>query len=364
MSMTDPQLTDADDDGTPTPDRWGFISLMRQISAQHPEHPPVGRATRPQQEPYRLGQIASLTFAPREIARVRKIAGIPHIDLYGMGLLGPNGPMPLHFSDYVRERSEVHQDHTLANFLNLFHHRYLTSLYRAWAISQSAAGLDRPQDEAFSRYVDALGHSEAAHPSPLPAHARLAASVHLVREARNPDGLTATLRRFFGVPVSLEEYVPRWISMGSRSNGTPEGTYLGHAGTAGLLGIGAIAGEMIFDRQHNFRLTIGPLSLADYLSFTPHGHNLPLLVEWVRAFVGFEYAWEAQIMVSPNAAPPARLGGDEQLGWSTWLGHPDPDIPVCGMVFEPELAKPLTQASAQALTYPSARHANPTALHA
>ena len=275
-----------------------------------------------------------MVFAPREIAdiQMRDDARLG-VRLYGLGMLGPNGAMPLQFSDFVRERAEARQDNTLADFLDIFHHRYLSQLYRAWAVGQSAAGLDRAGDERFSDYIQALGKVPASHAWPLPAHSRMSAAAHLVREARNPEGLASTLSRFFETQVTIEEYLPRWIDIDPADY-----TQLGQAGMAGTLGEGAFAGEKVLDCQHNFRIVIGPLSLDGYLSFMPGGENLPKLIEWVRAFVGFEYCWEVQIMVSANAVPPARMGGEQRLGWSTWLGQADPNTPVTGLIFEPESA--------------------------
>jgi len=50
-------------------------------------------------------------------------------------------------------------------------------------------------DKTFSRYIARLtGHDPLEiRNSVLPDHARLAASTHLSREARNPDGLAQTL---------------------------------------------------------------------------------------------------------------------------------------------------------------------------
>ncbi|MDR1996507.1 type VI secretion system baseplate subunit TssG [Azonexus sp.] len=310
---------------------YEFFSLMRWISARDQAAPPVGEAMRPQQESFRLGQKPALTFAPREVAELVETDGRLQVRLFGLGLLGPNGPMPLQFTDFVRDRAEAHLDTTLANFLDIFHHRYLATLYRAWAIGQAAAGLDRSSDERFSVYVDSLGGGDADHPSPVPSHARLAAAAHLVREARNPEGIAATLSHFFGVPVTLEEFVPHWIDIDPGDL-----SYLGRPGPAAMLGEGAFAGEKILDRQHHFRLVIGPLSLEQYLTFTPTGQNLPLLIEWVRAFVGLEFAWEAELRIAPQAAPAARIGGNERLGWSTWLGDTAADVPTTGMIFQPE----------------------------
>lgn len=333
------------------PWKYGFLPLLRRFGAQHADQPPIGQASRPQQEPLRLGQRASLAFAPREIAEVvlpawqappaHAYAGMPAprrgnnpdlpvVRVFGLGLLGPNGPLPIHYTEIVRERWENQGDPTLADFLDLFHHRYLTLIYRAWAQGQAAAGLDRAQDERFSRYIAWLtGHDlEEIRRNRLPSHARLAAAPHLSSAARHPAGLAGTLAHFFKVRVELQEFVMHWIEIEPTDH-----TRLGHATEAGVLARGAIAGELVPDRQNKFRLVIGPLTLADYLRFTPRGSDLPMLVEWVRAFVGHEFAWEVELRVYRHSAPPARLEDKERLGWTTWLGGavleggPEPAMP-------------------------------------
>ena len=338
---------------------FGFTVLMRRFGALYRQQPRIGLARRPQQEPFRLGQTAALSFAPREIAEVvladdslladalssaadlpgtlaqaasdaagapsprtaplstaRARGGnnpaLPTIRLYGLGMLGPNGPLPLHYTEWVRERTENANDSTLADFLDVFHHRYLTHIYRAWAQAQAAAGLDRADDETFSRYIAQLtGHDPLEiRDSVLPSHARMAASTHLGREARNPDGLAQTLSRFFSVPVQLQEFVMHWIRID-----TEDHTRLGTPRHSSMLGVGAMLGEVVADRQNKFRLVLGPLPLAQYLRFTPMGKDLPLLVEWVRGFIGYEFVWEVELRVSHQSAPPARLGDAERLGW-------------------------------------------------
>jgi type VI secretion system protein ImpH len=349
------------------PWKFGFTTLMRRLGAVHSNQPRIGLASRPQQEHFRLGQTAALTFAPREIAEValpfdegessgvgaqRARKGnnptVPTVRLYGLGMLGPNGPLPLHYTEWVRDRAENYNDGTLGDFLDIFHHRYLTHMYRAWAQSQSAAGLDRPDDETFSRYVARLtGHDPLEiRKSVLPSHARMAASTHLTREARNPDGLAGTLARYFAVPVQLQEFVMHWIRIDEDDQ-----TRLGKPHTSSVMGMGAIAGEVVADRQNKFRLVLGPLSLEQYLRFTPQGKDLPLLVEWVRGFIGYEFVWEVELRVRNDSTPPARLEDKERLGWSTWLGDSKGTRPggppngpqaatahdyAVGLVFEPE----------------------------
>jgi len=314
------------------PWRYGFLTLLRRIGAD-PGIDPVGTARRPQAEPFRLGQQPSLAFAPREIASVGEANGRLKVRLFSLGMLGPNGPLPIHVTEIAREREDSRHDTTLVNFLDIFHHRYLTLLYRAWVSAQAAAGLDRPGDERFSFYVASLVGQDAREidHGPLPAHARLSASAHLVREARNPDGLRMTLEQYFGVPVAIDECIFHWIEVDPFDH-----SYLGRPGAASTMAEGAMLGEQVPDRQHKFRIVIGPLDISGYLRFTPQGADLPRLLEWVRTFVGYEFEWELELRIKPHSAPPAVVGGPQQLGWSGWLGRLPSEEPVAGMRFEPE----------------------------
>ncbi len=326
----------------------GFVPLMRRLGAWFAERPRIGMAQRPQQEPYRLGQQASLTFAVREIASVQHPHATPQastrIKLFGLGALGPNGSLPIHVTELVRERVQAKRDTTLADFLDIFHHRAFTHLYRAWAQSQSAAGLDRRAEETFTPYIARLGAdepSEVQH-SALPPHARWASVAHRVRAARNPEGLIRTLAHYFGVPVRLQEFGLQWMPIEPQDL-----CQLGNPRASSLLGQGALLGDSVPDRQSRFRLIVGPLDMNGYLRLTPQGAaagagrhvcDLPALVELVRSFIGFEYVWEVELLIQRSAAPPSTLGGSTQLGWSSWLGTPSPEQakPISGMVLEPE----------------------------
>jgi type VI secretion system protein ImpH len=314
------------------PWRFGFLALLRRIGA-NAAIDPVGMARRPLAEPFRLGQQPSLAFAPREIASIGEVAGRLKVRLFGLGMFGPNGPLPIHVTEWAREREEGRRDTTTVDFFDIFHHRFFTLFYRAWASAQATAGLDRADHERFSFYVASLigQDTEEIKQRPLPAHARLAASNHLVREARNADGLRATLEHYFGVPVAIEENVFHWIKIDPADCGR-----IGWPGPAATMGQGAILGRVAPDRQHRFRIVIGPLDLESYLRFTPQGEDLPRLVEWVRAFVGYELEWELELRIKPDCAPPAMMGGTQRIGWTGWLGRSRSNQPITGMRFEPE----------------------------
>ncbi len=49
----------------------------------------------------------------------------PRVEVRFLGLFGPNGPLPLHLTDYARERIKHGGDATFARFADMFHHRIL-----------------------------------------------------------------------------------------------------------------------------------------------------------------------------------------------------------------------------------------------
>lgn len=310
----------------------GFISLMRTLSARSPEMPVPGTAALPSGENFVIGQSPHMVFAPREIEGVSQFQGKTHVKLFSLGIWGPQGAMPLHQTELAYSRNEQH-DTALTQFVDLFHHRALSKLYRAWSVSQDTASLDRAEEERFSFYTGSLMGIDPAEisGSVLPQHPRLSAASHLVREARNPDGLLGALNYYFGLPVQMREYVGQWLKLQSDDQ-----TQLGFGRECALLGDGAILGDTVLDRQHKFQLIFGPLTLKQYVRFSPWGQDLPVLCEWIRQFVGFEYAWEVSLVLNASDVPCATLGGDYQLGYTSWLERADNDTPLPGMSFEPE----------------------------
>jgi type VI secretion system protein ImpH len=82
----------------------------------------------------------------------------------------------------------------------------------------------------------------------------------------------------------------------------------------------------VWDRQHKFRIHLGPLTLGQYKSFLPGGMPLRQLVDWVRMYLCFELDWDARLLLKHDDVPALRLGGGQQLGWTTWLGRRRMDI--------------------------------------
>lgn len=300
---------------------YDFFQSLRRIECLNDDKPRLGRALRPADEPVRLGQDVSMSFAPAPIAKFHQGEGdrVPRLDQRIFGSLGPNGPLPLHLTDYVRERILHNGDRTVARFLDLFHHRLLELFYRAWAGAQPTVNLDRPGEDRFAVYIGSLigvGSRRTQHRDETGDFVKLYFSGALVKSVRNSDGLQSLLAGYFRLPVKIEQFVGHWMRL-------PEGdrTRLGSGTVGAQLGVGAVLGSRVWDRQHKFRVRFGPLTLAQYEAFLPGGKALPRLVALVRQYLCFELEWDAQLVLKRTQVPRTRLGEYGRLGWTTWVGR-------------------------------------------
>jgi type VI secretion system protein ImpH len=298
------------------PREHDFFAVLRHVEALRPEWPRLGLALRPSQEALRLGEEPELDFAPAGLASFTQAAAAPRLGVRFFGLLGPQGPMPLHFTEYVRERLRYRGDATLARFLDLFHHRLLLLFYRAWAQAQPTVHHDRPDDDRFAAWLGAAcGESEAAQAMrALPKSARLFQAGLLGARSRHAEGLAKLLANHFGVPVEVESHVANWLQLASEDR-TRLGTRSAQVGaTAGC-------GSKLRDRQYKFRIAVGPLTLAQYHAFLPGGTAWPALCEWVRHYAGLDLRWDVQLTLAGAHVPEPRAGRGLRLGVTTWIGR-------------------------------------------
>ena len=309
------------------PHRHDFFQVLRRVEAHHPDKPRLGTARRPVDEPVRLGQATEMAFAPSSLSAVslNDRSGKPRIEVRFFGLFGPNGPLPLHLTGYARERRMHKGDETFARFADLFHHRLLLLFYRAWAQAQPTVSFDRPQEDRFADYVGAMigvGGAPWRARDAAPDHARLAFAGVLSRQARNADGLAHLLSGFLRMQVRVEQFVGRWMPLPEAERSRIGRRAASRRMATAQLGQSAVLGRAVFDRQHHFRVHIGPLSLAAFEALLPVGRALPALQALLTHYAGLEYGWDLRLELDKTQTPPCRPGISGRLGWTTWLGAP------------------------------------------
>ena len=301
------------------PWKFSFYAVMRQLEALHADRPRFGESGRPEQDMIRLGQEPSSGHAPAALANFEPgAAGKPdRLNVHFFGLFGPDGPLPLHLTEYARDRRRNYGDRTFEAFVNLFHHRTLSLFYRAWANARPAVSFDRPEQDRFAEYVSALiglATPGLRDRDAMPDLTKLHFAGLLASQTRNAEGLSQILSSFFTMPVRVESFVGAWLSLPE-----PDHTRLSGDVDNAVLGQSALLGKRVWSRQHKFRIVFGPLSLAEYKRLLPGGLSLHRLIPIVRNYAADVLIWDVNLILRAAEVPRTQLGIDGRLGWTTWL---------------------------------------------
>lgn len=318
------------------PYEFDFFQALRRIDATHPDHPRLGEATKLSDDAVRLGQIPSLIFAPSTLATFETRDDLPpRLSTYFFGLFGPSGALPIHLTEYARERVRNVGDRTLVSFTDLFHHRMMSFFYRAWAISRPTVGFDRPASDRFAGYVAALfglGMASLRDRDGMPDLAKLHFAGRLALQTRPAEGLRAIIADYFKLPVEIEQFFPEWVRLPKESL-----CALGDSEATGSLGSTATIGERFHVYHHKFRIRIGPMSYANFRRLLPDGRSLSRLVPLVQNYIGDELNWDVMLILIRDEVPAVQLGEAGLLGWTSWLGSRRKESDATDLVLEPYL---------------------------
>lgn len=298
---------------------WHLFQALRVIEAEFAGRPRLGQSRRPQEDAFRLGQDPSLAFPPATIDQFRPPGKGPgQLRQQAFGLYGPHGPLPLHLTDYARDRVLNHRDPTMVAFTDMLVHRFAQLFYRAWTTGRATADMDRGTGGRIEGKVAALaGYAGAAlrDRDAMPDLAKRHFAGFLAPGPRHAEGLRAMLSAFFGTGVEVEEFAGLWLDL------EPDDCW--QLGAPVGLGQGTCIGSRVWSRSAAFRLRIGPLSRADYDRLLPGMPALDRLSAVVRNYAGLALDWDLTLVLRGGEVPQARLDGDTRLGLTSWIGSRD-----------------------------------------
>ena len=309
------------------PHGFEFFQAVRLLDCAAPDKPPTGCSARTADDVVRFALDASMAFAPSTLSKFepKKQGRTRRLLQRFFGLLGPNGPLPLHLTEYNRDRSRDRGDTTFGHFLDVFHHRMTSFFYRAWARVRPTVSLDQPESDRFGDYIGTLlgiGMASLHRGDAFPDLAKRHYAGLLGCQTKHADGLMSLLNGYFCFPVQVEEFVGQWIEL-------PAGSRCLTGASSSDLGVSTTVGSHVWDSQQKFRIIIGPLTLDEYYRMLPGGarreagppqrESLETLVSAVRSYVGDEFDWDLQMILRKEETPSTQLGEKTQLGWTGWM---------------------------------------------
>ncbi|MET0576464.1 MAG: type VI secretion system baseplate subunit TssG [Mesorhizobium sp.] len=305
---------------------FDFFELLRQLEQRGGM---FGHAGRPDREPARLGQHIRLGFATRDVVEFREATdGKPaRIAVSNLGLMGPEGPLPLHITRWVLDRLsqrwfagvDAHQtsDTTFVDFVNILQHRMIALFYRAWADAHPGVQVERGGGRIRSMLEAMAGTGlPGTHNSENPDldAVKLRQAAALASQVDGPERLTLFVAEAFRVPVQLKEFVATWMTV-------PKALQSQLGKEHATLGRSATIGPRTFSRQSRVELRIGPLGFEDFTNFLPGGKQLDMMKRAVRDLVGDLLDVDLRIVLTADAVPRAQIG-QAQIGRTAWLARP------------------------------------------
>jgi type VI secretion system protein ImpH len=288
------------------PHRFRFVQAVRLLALAE------GRGPLPRRLRFRTP--ASLAFPASEILGLAGSGGTLELAVAFLGLTGPAGALPAHYTELLMERRDLHRDGAAHAFLDLFSHRALALFYAAWRKYRFPLALEQGEEGGLPAWllaVAGLGPGVAGK-----ALERLIAG-HAGTLARRPlpaAALQALAAACCGARAVLEPFQGQWLPV------TP-----GCQARLGVsLGQAPCLGPRLWDRQTRIGLRIGPLqpdAFQDLLPGRPGGAALAALA---RACLGHALGCDLVLVLAAGTAPAPRLGGrgpGPRLGIDLWLAR-------------------------------------------
>ncbi len=316
------------------PRGFSFFQAVRLLEALYPERAPVGGPEGPENEVVRFSSHPSLAFPPSEIETLDFPGDEnPRMAINFLGLVGPQGVLPLDYTKLVAERVHA-KDTALRDFLDIFQHRLISLFYRAWQKHRFLEQRERGgEDDVTTHLLDlaGLGLEPLRDLEGLSAEALAGYGGLLAAQPRSARALEELLEDYFQIPAAIEQFVGDWYPL-RRQDQCEVGDEERYSS---VLGMGALAGDEVWDPQARLRVKLGPLDWSQYQAFLPDGEAHTPLRTLLRFFSHEEHEFEVQLVLDGDEVRGLHLGGDEgeQLGWTTWIRTRRPTGPADQTMF-------------------------------
>jgi type VI secretion system protein ImpH len=300
-----------------------FFQAVRVLERLDRQREPVGRFPGdPADEVVRFGAHASAAFPASEIQSLEwKEGQAPRMTVNFMGMTGPQGVLPLHYTMLLIEQLRGRET-GLVDFLDIFNHRILSLFYRAWEKYRFTVAYERGEQKGLPQHVMALlglGTPGLQDRQDVSDDSLMYYAGLLSQRPRSATALRQLLSDYFDVPVEIEQFAGAWYRLDADTQCCMEEG----DSPSEQLGGGAVVGDEVWAQQSRVRIKLGPLTLPQYLDFLPDGTANKPLRALVRFFTNDEFDCEAQLVLKRDEVPRCELAAEGEaaprLGWVTWV---------------------------------------------
>jgi type VI secretion system protein ImpH len=263
---------------------------------------------------------AGVAAAPLPVSGFRRGKGKASLTSSLAALSGPLGSLPPFYNELVA-REERNRSRALGAFFDLFSARMSELFVAAGEKYRLARRLRWSRDRKDNAFITSLfaltgfGTARLKEKSGVEGDLILRFSGFFAARIRNAANLRAMLREFTGLPIEIEQFRGRWLTIPLE-----ERSQLGQR-TGVQLGVNASAGAFVQNFSASFRIVIGPLDYSDYRALAPGGRNVSEISALARLYVGAGLDFDIQVILKKEQIPGCRLGDQGEparLGWNSW----------------------------------------------
>jgi type VI secretion system protein ImpH len=335
---------------------FDFFQAVRLLHRLGTGRVGIGLGGPPRSEVVRFRAHISLSFPPSsiyELERPTAALPVPIMTQAFMGLTGPNGVLPRHYTELLyrlKRDARGPERYALRDWLDIFNHRIVSLFYRAWekyrfTIPYELQGFDRIDTDPFTNCLYSLVGLGA---KPLRNRLRVSTRGTIDEEGRESVlarvedlgllrfsgllghrprcalSLEAMLTDYFQLSAKVRQFQGQWLQLGKANRSS----LVGDQGN-NQLGITAVVGDRVWDAQSKFRIRLGPLRYDQFLDFLPDRSPVKerkaifLLVHLVRLYVEPTLDFDIQLILRADEVPECQLaetgGFGARLGWNTWV---------------------------------------------
>ncbi|RJF95844.1 type VI secretion system baseplate subunit TssG [Noviherbaspirillum saxi] len=237
-----------------------------------------------------------------------------------MGLTGPQGVLPRHYTQHLAERELYHRDTATRSFLDIFNSRAVALFYQAWLKYRLHLRYETDRKNHFLPLVLNLAGIRQTGYSKSPDRADLSEEIFayyaaaLREQPRSPQRCVRIISDYFGVQARIEQFVGQWLTLPLR-----ERSCLGVANTC--LGETTFCGSRTWVRDATVRIVLGPMRRSRFDDLLPGTAGSQRLRQMLRLTLGMTYDCEVRLVLHTDDVIPMRLSESlfGRLGWDSWV---------------------------------------------
>ena len=316
------------------------LTLGRNLGKEPVKLKPIGGYHHPKLECIYFNAETALLFPMGEVSQLTQSSADGHnnnwnITVSFMGLMGPSGVLPYHYSELIVQRLKLN-DISMRDFFDMLNHRVISHFYRASikykmlpsfershlisdspsvgithkSLASSPPTHQHNQSQALLALAG-LGDSSLQNRLSLSDDALISTSGFLQQQIRSVKNLEQIIKFHFGIDATIEQFQGEWKSLQpdfqTKISNSPDVGNNTVFGMNNVLGKNTILGKKVWQVQGKFSVMLQPKNWDEFMEFSPDSLQLRAMENLIHLYVGIELDFDFTIRFDVNQIPRAQL---------------------------------------------------------